>query len=518
MRNHARDTVWDLYPVTPTPTPAPWTKRQETSSEIDGITDPTGSSSDSSSSSSSESSTSPPPSSSSTHSSDSSSSSSSSSSSTRSPPPSSSSEPPPESESHSSSSSDTSSEPSQTSDTPTPSESDTSSHEPSQTPSPTPTPTPTPTTTTTPLQPSESLTPTPSPSESFTTITTVVDGTPTTFTSALPTSLSTSPPSKSGQTRTAIIAGSTVAGILVLLAILAGIFLYRRHSLKLYDEIQHILHPKRARREGRGLLEGEDFFDEDDEDAGVALRAYRDLNSNSTAHGRTASGSALGVHGRNESVARSRREASSPVMDMSRSGTPQSAAPSLYRARGSETGSLFREDVWPPPGPGSQLVDPFLGNVRPSRDVGLTKIVDDVMGPDGGGATKNAVASSSAMKTATPSSSPATKTAATSSSPPDTSTITNPRTSYMGLGAHAPLVVTNPSDTDAQSLYIDPFSSSMDASSVYLPAIPPLPAKSPPPSRTQRAQSPKAMSPVSPTRVGAASPGLPPGAGPSLMN
>ena len=36
----------------------------------------------------------------------------------------------------------------------------------------------------------------------------------------------------------------------------------------------------RSRREDRGLLDGEDFFDEDDEDA-LAMRAYRDFNSRS---------------------------------------------------------------------------------------------------------------------------------------------------------------------------------------------------------------------------------------------
>ena len=36
----------------------------------------------------------------------------------------------------------------------------------------------------------------------------------------------------------------------------------------------------RSRREDRGLLDGEDFFDEDDEDV-LAMRAYRDFNSRS---------------------------------------------------------------------------------------------------------------------------------------------------------------------------------------------------------------------------------------------
>jgi len=36
----------------------------------------------------------------------------------------------------------------------------------------------------------------------------------------------------------------------------------------------------RSRREDRGLLDGEDFFDEDDEDV-LAMRAYREFNSRS---------------------------------------------------------------------------------------------------------------------------------------------------------------------------------------------------------------------------------------------
>jgi hypothetical protein len=48
------------------------------------------------------------------------------------------------------------------------------------------------------------------------------------------------------------------------------------------------------------------------------------------------------------------------------------------RARGSETGSMFHEGVWPPPGEGATIVDPIL---RSSSHVDLTGIVDSVMGP-----------------------------------------------------------------------------------------------------------------------------------------
>jgi hypothetical protein len=54
---------------------------------------------------------------------------------------------------------------------------------------------------------------------------------------------------------------------------------------------------------------------------------------------------------------------------------PTEATQHLMRARGSETGSMFHEGVWPPPGEGATLVDPIL---RSSSQVDLTGIVDSV--------------------------------------------------------------------------------------------------------------------------------------------
>lgn len=56
---------------------------------------------------------------------------------------------------------------------------------------------------------------------------------------------------------------------------------------------------------------------------------------------------------------------------LARSASP---APSLLKSRVAETGSIFREEVWPPPG----FVDPIS---KRSSQVDLSKIVDDVMGP-----------------------------------------------------------------------------------------------------------------------------------------
>jgi hypothetical protein len=50
----------------------------------------------------------------------------------------------------------------------------------------------------------------------------------------------------------------------------------------------------------------------------------------------------------------------------------------LMHARGSETGSMFHEGVWPPLEEGAILVDPIL---RSSSQVDLTGTVDSVMGP-----------------------------------------------------------------------------------------------------------------------------------------
>jgi hypothetical protein len=52
-------------------------------------------------------------------------------------------------------------------------------------------------------------------------------------------------------------------------------------------------------------------------------------------------------------------------------------SPRVMRARGSETGSVFAENVWPPPSERSRLVDPLLAA---SSQVSLHDIVDDVMG------------------------------------------------------------------------------------------------------------------------------------------
>ncbi|KAJ7178345.1 hypothetical protein C8R43DRAFT_1187967 [Mycena crocata] len=199
---------------------------------------------------------------------------------------------------------------------------------------------------------------------SFTTLTTSVDGTLTTvhpislfffslthallqITSAIPpTSLATGGSSAGTARRTAIIAGATAAGVGVILLLLGGLFVYKRHKGRKREFSEAI---GRVRREahgagGVGLLDSEGFDDED-----LPMRRYQD-NPITHARSRSMNTSATSL------------------------GPPQSPAPSLFRQR-AETGSLFREEgVWPPP-QGAHFVDPLVG-------VGnLGNIVDDVMGP-----------------------------------------------------------------------------------------------------------------------------------------
>ncbi|KJA26665.1 hypothetical protein HYPSUDRAFT_198919 [Hypholoma sublateritium FD-334 SS-4] len=146
------------------------------------------------------------------------------------------------------------------------------------------------------------------------------------FTSQLPTSLVTSSPTKLDSHRTTIIAAATSALFVLIILTLAGIFAYRKHTLrKTKADLQ-------IRREGHGLLDGEEFDDD------VIPPQMRQVNA------------------QRHSFARS-----------------NSPTPSLLKSRITDTGSIFREEVWPPPG----FVDPISKN---NSQVDLSKIVDDVMG------------------------------------------------------------------------------------------------------------------------------------------
>ncbi|TFK37254.1 hypothetical protein BDQ12DRAFT_713624 [Crucibulum laeve] len=186
-------------------------------------------------------------------------------------------------------------------------------------------------------------------------VVTSVNGQLTTFTSTIPTSLITSDPSKTAANRTAVIAGTTTAVLVLILLALGGIFAYRQHKLRSILTLQGL----GKKKEKKGLLDGEEFDDDVVDEDVVAMRRYRDTDG---AHATTRS---IGGHSTTSSNA----------------PTVLTAPPPLFRARASDSGSIFREEVWPPPGEESKFVDPFIDGVKASSQVDLGRVVDDVMGP-----------------------------------------------------------------------------------------------------------------------------------------
>ncbi|KAF8815237.1 hypothetical protein BYT27DRAFT_7334010 [Phlegmacium glaucopus] len=186
--------------------------------------------------------------------------------------------------------------------------------------------------------PSPSTSPTFLPSTSTSISSTVISNSSTTVddhsntsTSLLPTTFVNSPSNSNDlvSRRTAIIAGTTTGLIALVLIILGAIFAHRRHKLRKSLEISG------KKKEGRSLLDGEEF--DDDERNISGMPSYHHYPTHP-------------FH---------------PAVQ---------STPSLLRSRISETGSIFREEVWPPPG----FVDPIS---KQSSQVDLSVIVDDVMGP-----------------------------------------------------------------------------------------------------------------------------------------
>ncbi|RDX39573.1 hypothetical protein OH76DRAFT_1413474 [Lentinus brumalis] len=224
--------------------------------------------------------------------------------------------------------------------------------------------------------------PSPSSSGSFqTTITsaiatTVINGTTSTIFTAIPTTLSQSDSdSSSSATKRDMIAGS-VGGAAFLILVTALFLFYRRHQHKKLSFFKR-LQPKPRTR----LLDGEDM---DDYDMGPQTR-YRDYPASVASSHTQTNATSSAVPGRSP-LSRDFHDTSpvmsivGPPMDPHREGTPSSlppgaAAPHLLGMR-AETGSIFREAVWPPPGQPSALVDPL---VKASSAVDLSRIVDDVM-------------------------------------------------------------------------------------------------------------------------------------------
>ncbi|KAG5718906.1 hypothetical protein E4T56_gene4907, partial [Termitomyces sp. T112] len=118
-----------------------------------------------------------------------------------------------------------------------------------------------------------SLTPPPPSSThtSFTTFTTLISNQLTTVTTPLPTALLPDPISQPHSShRTATIAATALGTLFLLLLILVATFVYRRHRRKLRERLEALVSRRNA-REHRGLLDGEDFFDDDEE--GVRMKS-----------------------------------------------------------------------------------------------------------------------------------------------------------------------------------------------------------------------------------------------------
>jgi len=158
-----------------------------------------------------------------------------------------------------------------------------------------------------------------------------------------------------------IIAGSVVGVCALLTLAFAMVVFYRRHRHKKLDFF------KRKQPKPRNmLLAGEDL---DDLDMGPPMASYRDYPGSMVSH--SASPSIAG-HNASRSISGSPMNPQASYSRVHIPGTPMSS-PHLMGMRTSEAGSIFQEQVWPPPR--TAFVDPLV-----STD-DLTRIVDDVMGP-----------------------------------------------------------------------------------------------------------------------------------------
>ncbi|KAH9920426.1 uncharacterized protein B0H18DRAFT_1121894 [Fomitopsis serialis] len=154
-----------------------------------------------------------------------------------------------------------------------------------------------------------------------------------------------------------IIAGSVVGVCALLILAFAMVVFYRRHRHKKLDFF------KRKQPKPRNmLLAGEDL---DDLDMGPPMASYRDYPGSMVSH--SASPSVAG-HNASGSISGSIMNPQASYSRVHIPGTPM-PSPHLMGMRTSEAGSIFQEQVWPPPR--TAFVDPLV-----STD-DLTRIVDD---------------------------------------------------------------------------------------------------------------------------------------------
>lgn len=208
------------------------------------------------------------------------------------------------------------------------------------------------------------------------------------------TALRTSTPSSSNSsTRTSVIAGSAVAGLVVVIVVLATLFICRRRvQRQRYWALSRKRQPSRA-----AFLAGEEMdlpfpsppFASAEYDDPLMSRASSRAGGRNAGSGFGGGGGggvgsmgSVGDVGSGGGGGRGRpsytHSTQSPSMSSNTHGGTSSSPPRLLRARASESGSIFHESVWPPPSAASQLIDPLTS---PSQKVDLTRIVNDVMGP-----------------------------------------------------------------------------------------------------------------------------------------
>ncbi|KAI6013239.1 hypothetical protein EDC04DRAFT_718802 [Pisolithus marmoratus] len=186
--------------------------------------------------------------------------------------------------------------------------------------------------------------------------------------------------SSSSDQRAAIIGGSAAGGAILLVIIVAIIYILRQKHFKRLRILDAIMYTRNQAAKRAMLLAGEDL----DDDFYPPPSGHRDYETPWDVRSPPPSMSTLSFFppgspglSHQPSIFPSIRSFGS---EMGTPGVGIVSGPStlsLYQSHRSETGSMFQEDVWPPPSEQSRLIDPFTR----SQEIDLGSIVDDVMGP-----------------------------------------------------------------------------------------------------------------------------------------
>ncbi|KAH9017364.1 hypothetical protein EDB84DRAFT_693035 [Lactarius hengduanensis] len=208
-----------------------------------------------------------------------------------------------------------------------------------------------------------------------------INGVSTTVVTPIVTALHSSTPVRASS-RTAVIAGSAIGGLVLFIIGLSAIFIFRRRVRR-----QRYWALSRKRLPSRStFLAGESM----DLPQSSLPFAYADTDDPfATRISRHPSGGSGSVDTPSFPYAYAYSHESDIPHVRTASPVP-SSPPRLFRPRASESGSIFQESVWPPPSAASQLTDPLTS---PSHAVDLGSIVDEVMGTagvNGGGGRSHA--------------------------------------------------------------------------------------------------------------------------------